>query len=87
MTTKHAPKKTLDILGLILIVVPLLFQFGLISFEMPYQHSILMLLCIAAVALSVKGFNQPNVAMRVLSILVVIAGTILTFVNLFKILD
>lgn len=83
---KHTPKKFLDIIGLILILPPVLYQFGWLNLDIPYLHAVLMLMCIAAILFCVKGFNQPTVSLRILSIVVVIAGTLLAFVNLFKLL-
>ena len=86
MSKKQPEKKYLDFIGLLLILPPLLVQTGWITLDFPYINLLLLVLSIAAVLFCVKGFNQPTISFRILSILVVIAGTLLAFINLFKLI-
>lgn len=85
MSTNYISKNILALIGLIIIIPAILMQFRQVSITDEVTTTrITLVLSVIAILCCVKSFNQPNIYIRIGSIIIVIAGTIIALMNLYQ---
>jgi hypothetical protein len=85
MSKTYVSKNLLIFLGFLLLIPPILIYFGLVVFGDELATTRVSLVCsIAAILCCSKGFNQPNVYLRIASIIVVLIATLIALLNIYQ---